>query len=97
MTELSEAKSTCLLCKELQPALPRNTAEAETRETTDESEGRVDLAETTIQTDVEMVTEEHTDLLEVTQGQTDTSEMGQTEATTNTETSMDLGNYSGEF
>lgn len=51
----------------------------------------------TIQTDVEMVTEEHTDLLEVTPGQTDTSAMGQTEATTNTETPMDLGNScSGE-
>lgn len=97
-TELSEAKCTCLLCKEQQPVLPQNTAEAETRETTDESEGRVDLAEMTIQTDVEMVTEEHTGLLEVTPDQTDTSEMGQTEATTNTETPVDLGNsYSGEI
>lgn len=51
----------------------------------------------TIQTDVEMVTEEHTDLSEVTPGRTDTSEMGQAEATINTETPMDLGNsYSGE-
>lgn len=45
----------------------------------------------TIQTDVEMVTEEHTDLSEVTPGRTDTSEMGQAEAT-NAETPMDLGN-----
>lgn len=87
----------CLLCKEQQPVLQQNAAEAQTREGGEESEGRVDLAEMTIQTDVEMVTEEHTDLSEVTPGPTDTSEMGQAEATTNTETPMDLGNsYSGE-
>lgn len=58
-----------------------------------ESEGQVDLAEMTIQADVEMGTEEHTNLLEVTPGQTDTSEMGQAEeTTTNTETPINLGN-----
>lgn len=88
MSELLEAKCTCLLCKEQQSAPPRNAAE--TRETTEESEGRVDLAEMTIQTDVELVTEEHMDLSDVTPCQT--SEMGQAEATTNTEAPMDLGN-----
>lgn len=94
MTELTEATCTCLLCKEQQSVLSRNAPES--RETIEEGEGVVNLAEKTIQADVEMVTEEHTDLLEATPGQT--SAMGQAEATTNTETPMDLGNYySGEI
>lgn len=90
--ELSEAKCTCLLCKEQQPVTQPNKTETQTREAAEENEGQVDLIEMTIQTDVDMVTEEHTDLLETTPGQRDTSEIGQAEATTNTETSMDLGN-----
>lgn len=90
--ELSEAKCTCLLCKEQQPVTQPNKAETQTREAAEESEGQVDLIEMTIPTDVDMVTEEHTDLSETTPGQRDTSEMGQAEATTNTEISMDLGN-----
>lgn len=87
--ELPEAKCICLLCKEdTQPY----TAEIQTREAAEETEGHVDLVEMKIQTDADKVTEEHTDLSEVTPGQIrSTSEMGQAEATTDKETPMDLG------
>lgn len=91
--ELPEAKCICLLCKEdqQQPVTQPPTAEIQTREASEETEGHVDLVETTIQTDADMVTEEHTDLSEVTPGQRGTLEMGQAEATTDKETPMDLG------
>ncbi|XP_023280928.1 histone-lysine N-methyltransferase 2D isoform X2 [Seriola lalandi dorsalis] len=91
--ELPEAKCICLLCKEdhQQPVTQPQATEVETREASEETEGNVDLVEMTIQTDADMVTEEHTGLSEVTPGQIGTSEMGQTEATTDKETTMDLG------
>ncbi len=91
--ELPEAKCICLLCKEdqQQPVTQPHTAEIQTREASEETEGHADLVETTIQTDADMVTEEHTDLSEVTPGQRGTSEMGQAEDSTDKETPMDLG------
>lgn len=89
--ELPEAKCICLLCKEQQPVTQQYTAGIQTREASEETEGQVDLIEMTIQTDADLVTEEHTDLSEVTPGQRCTSEMGQAEATANKETPMDLG------
>lgn len=89
--ELPEAKCICLLCKEQQPVTQLYTAGIQTREASEETEGQVDLIEMTIRTDADLVTEEHTDLSEVTPGQRCTSKMGQTEATANKETPMDLG------
>lgn len=91
--ELPEAKCICLLCKEdqQQPVTQPYTAEIQTREASEETEGHVDLVEMTIQTDAEMVTEEHTNLSEVTPGQRGTSEMGRAQATPDKETPMDLG------
>lgn len=88
--ELPEVKCICLLCKEdqQQPVTQLHTAEIQTREVSEETEGHVDL---TVQTDAVMATEEHTDLSEVTPGQRGTSEIGQTETTTDKETPMDLG------
>ncbi|KAI3357429.1 hypothetical protein L3Q82_015860, partial [Scortum barcoo] len=90
--ELPEAKCICLLCKEdqQQPVTQLHTAEIQIREASEETEGHMDLVETTIQTDADM-TEEHTDLAEVTPGQRGTPEMGQAEVTTNVETPMELG------
>ncbi|XP_074500471.1 histone-lysine N-methyltransferase 2D isoform X1 [Sebastes fasciatus] len=91
--ELPEARCICRLCKEdqQQPVTQPFTAEVQTREASEETEGQADLVEMTIQTDADMVTEEHTDLSEVTPGQKGTSEIGQPEATTDKETPMDLG------
>ncbi|KAM9350418.1 histone-lysine N-methyltransferase 2D [Symphorus nematophorus] len=89
--ELPEAKCICLLCKEQQPVTQLYTAEIQTREASEETEGHADLVEMTIQTDAEMVTEQHTDLSEVTPGQRGTSEMGQAKGTTDKETPMELG------
>ncbi|XP_044068115.1 histone-lysine N-methyltransferase 2D isoform X2 [Siniperca chuatsi] len=91
--ELLVAKCICLLCKknQQQPVIQPHTAAIKTREASEKTEGHVDLVETTIQMDADMVTEEHTDLSEVTKGQRVTSEIGQTEATTDKETPMDLG------
>lgn len=89
--ELPEAKCICLLCKEQQPVTQPYTGEIQTRETSEDSEGHADLVEMTIQTDADMVTEEHTNLSEVTQGQKGSSEIGQAEATTDKETPMELG------
>lgn len=85
--ELPEAKCICRLCKEgqLQPFTKSYTAEIQTREET------VDLVEATIQTDADMVTEEHTDLSEPAPGQKGASEKVQDEATTDKETPMVLG------
>lgn len=80
-----------MLCKEQQPVTQPYIAEVQTREASEETEGHVDLVEMTIQTDADMVTEEHTDLSEVATGQKGTAEMGQAEATTDKETPMDLG------
>lgn len=93
MGELPEAKCICVLCKEQQPATQPYTAEIQTREASEETEGHVDLVEMTIQTDADMVTEEHTDLSEVTTGQKGTLEMDQVEAKTDKETPMDLGKF----
>lgn len=86
--ELPEAKCICRLCKEgqLQPVTKSYTAEIQTREASEET---VDLVEATIQTDADMVTEEHTDLSELAPGQKGAS--GQDEATTDKETPMVLG------
>ncbi|XP_068589687.1 histone-lysine N-methyltransferase 2D isoform X4 [Cebidichthys violaceus] len=91
--ELSEAKCICRLCKEdeQQPVTQPYTVEIQTREASEETEGHVHLVEMTIQTDADMVTEEHTDLSEVTPGQKDASEMVQAEAIIDKETPMDLG------
>ena len=91
--ELPEAKCICLLCKvEHQQTITQpHTTEIQTREASEETEGRVDSVETTIQTDTDVVTEEQEGLVEVTPGQIGKSEMGQGEATTDTETPMDLG------
>ena len=87
--EPPEAKCICRLCKEdqqQQPVTQPYTAEIQTREASEETEGHVDLVEMTIQTDADMVTEEHTDLSEETPGQKGTAESGQAE-----ETPMELG------
>lgn len=90
--DFPEAKCICLLCKEeQQPVTQLYKAGIQTREASEETEGQVNLIEMTIQTDENLVTEQHTDLSEATPGQRCTSEMGQTEATANKETSMDLG------
>lgn len=91
--ELSEAKCICRLCKEdeQQPVAQPYTAEIQTREASEETEGRVNLVEMTIQTDADMVTEEHTDLPEVTPGPKDASETVQAEAITDKEAPMGLG------
>ncbi|TNN82463.1 Histone-lysine N-methyltransferase 2D [Liparis tanakae] len=91
--ELSEAKCICRLCKEdeQQPVAPPHTAEIQTREASEETEGRGNLVEMTIQTDADMVAEEHTDLPEVTPGQKDASETVQAEATTEKEAPMGSG------
>lgn len=90
--DFPEAKCICLLCKEeQQPVTQLYKAGIQTREASEETEGQVNLIEMTIQTDENLVTEEHTDLSEATPGQRCTSEMGQAEATANKETSMDLG------
>ena len=93
--ELPEAKCICLLCKEdhhqLQPATHAYTAETQTREASEDTEGHVHLVEMTIQTDADMMTEEQKDLSEVTSRQKGTSVMGQAEATVDKETPMELG------
>ncbi|XP_068454333.1 histone-lysine N-methyltransferase 2D isoform X3 [Clinocottus analis] len=91
--EHSETKCICRLCKEdeQQPVTQPNTAEIQTREASEETEGIVNLVETTIQTDVDMVTEEHKDLSEVTPGQKDSPEMVQAQAITDKEAPMGLG------
>ncbi|XP_035512783.1 histone-lysine N-methyltransferase 2D isoform X2 [Morone saxatilis] len=89
--ELPEAKCICLLCKDQQPVTQPYTAEIQTRGASEKTEGHVDLVEMTIQTDADMVTEEHKDLSEVTPVQRGTSEIGQVETTTDKETPMDLG------
>lgn len=91
--ELPEAKCICLLCKQQQPVTQPYTAEIQTREASEETERHMELVEMTVQTDADMATEEHTDLSEETPEQRGTSERGQaaTTATTDKETSMDLG------
>nr|XP_040048792.1 histone-lysine N-methyltransferase 2D isoform X2 [Gasterosteus aculeatus aculeatus] len=91
--ELSEAKCICQLCKEgeQQPATQPHATEIQTREASEETEGHVTLVEMTIQTDADMVTEEHTELSGVTSRQKDSSEMVQAEAITDKETPMELG------
>nr|XP_046251817.1 histone-lysine N-methyltransferase 2D isoform X2 [Scatophagus argus] len=89
--ELPEAKCICLLCKEQQPVTQPYTAEIQTREASEESEGHVEMVEMTIQTNADIVTKEHTDLSEVPPGQRDASEMGQAEATKETLMELDLG------
>ncbi|XP_034445439.1 histone-lysine N-methyltransferase 2D isoform X14 [Hippoglossus hippoglossus] len=90
--ELPEAKCICLLCKvdHQQSITQPHTTEIQTREASEETED-VDSVETTIQTDADVVTEEQKGLVEVTPGQMGKSELGQGEATTDTETPMDLG------
>ncbi|KAM3617670.1 uncharacterized protein V6R79_009414 [Siganus canaliculatus] len=88
---LPEAKCICILCKkqqQQQPVTQPCTAETQTREACEETEGHVDLVEMTIQTDADVVSEEHT---EVTSGQRGLLETGHTEATADEETPMDLG------
>lgn len=90
--ELPEAKCICLLCKEnqqQQPATQTYTAEIQTREASEETEGH--LVEMTIQTDADTMTEEQTDLSEVTPRQRGTSVTVQDEATVDKETPMELG------
>ncbi|XP_026223798.1 histone-lysine N-methyltransferase 2D isoform X3 [Anabas testudineus] len=91
--ELQEAKRICLLCKEdqVQPVCQPHTVEIQTREASEETEGRMNLVEMTIQTDADMVTEAQTELSEVALGQRGTSPMVQAEALTDKETPMDLG------
>lgn len=89
--ELPEDKCICLLCKEQQPVTQPHTAEIQTREASEETEGRVDLIETTIQTDAAMTPEEHIDVPEVTPRHKDLAKMGQVEASGNKDTPMDLG------
>ncbi|XP_041655057.1 histone-lysine N-methyltransferase 2D isoform X2 [Cheilinus undulatus] len=85
-----EAKLICLLCKEdqQQPVTQPYTAEIQTREASEETVGHVDLVEMTIQTDADMVTEEHT-VLSHTKGQRGTSELDPGED--KTDSPMDLG------
>ncbi|XP_023139493.2 histone-lysine N-methyltransferase 2D isoform X1 [Amphiprion ocellaris] len=85
-----EAKYICLLCKEdqQQPTVQPNTAETQTREASEDTEGQVKLMEMTIQMDADMVAEEQTDLSDGTPGQT---EICQAECTAEQETPMDLG------
>ncbi|XP_020490682.2 histone-lysine N-methyltransferase 2D isoform X2 [Labrus bergylta] len=89
--ELPEAKCICLLCKEYQqqqqPITQPHTAVKQTREAPEETVGHVDM---TIQSDADMVTEEHTDL-SLTEGQRSTSELDPGEAETDKESPMDLG------
>lgn len=89
--ELPEDKCICLLCKEQQPVTQPHTAEIQTRETSEETEGQVDLIEMTIQADAAMTTEEHIDVPEVTPRHKDLAESGQVEASGNKDTPMDLG------
>lgn len=91
--ELQEAKRICLLCKEdqVQPVCQPHTVEIQTREASEETEGRMNLVEMTIQTDADMVTEAQTELSEMALGQRGTSPMVQAEALTDKETPMDLG------
>ena len=91
--ELPEDKCICLLCKvdHQQSITQPHTTEIQTREASEETEARVDSVETTIQTDADVVTDEQKDLVEVTPEKMGKSEMGQGEATTDTETPMDLG------
>lgn len=91
--ELPEDKCICLLCKERQPVTQPHTAEIQTRESSEETEGQVDLIEMTIQTDAAMTTEEHKVVPEVTPRLKDLAEMGQVEASGNKDTPMDLGKY----
>lgn len=91
LKELPEDKCICLLCKEQQPVTQPHTAEIQTREASEETEGRVDLIEMTIQTDAAMTTEEHIDVPEVTSRHKDLEERGQVEASGNKDTPMDLG------
>ncbi|XP_053706506.1 histone-lysine N-methyltransferase 2D isoform X2 [Synchiropus splendidus] len=84
--ELPESKCVCLLCHEdrLQQ-LGRQTKEA-----SEETEGQVHLVEMIIQTDADMISEEHRDLTDVTLSQKDSSDTppaGEEEK----ETQMELG------
>lgn len=87
--ELPEDKCICLLCKEQQPE--SHTAEIQTRDASEETEGQVDLIEMTIQADAAMTPEEHIDAPEVTPRHKDLAEMAQVEASGNKDTPMDLG------
>lgn len=92
--ELPEAKCICLLCKEdhqQPPATQAYTAELQTREASEESEGHVHFVETTIQSGADMMTEERTDISEVTPSERGTSVMGQAEATVDKKPPMELG------
>lgn len=63
--ELPETKCICLLCKEdhqQQPVCQAHTAETQTREASEVTDGH--LVEMTIQTDADMTTEDQTDLSE---------------------------------
>ncbi|XP_034028297.1 histone-lysine N-methyltransferase 2D [Thalassophryne amazonica] len=90
--ELPEHKYICLICKEDQQQLVTQpcTTETQTKESSKEASGQIDLAEMTIQTVAEMVTEEQTDLSEVTSRERSTVEMGQAQAIAE-QTPMDLG------
>lgn len=89
--ELSEDKCICLHCKEQLPVTQPHTAEIQTREAPEDTAGQVDLIEMTIQTDAAMTTEEHMDVPEVTPRHKGLAETDQIEASSNTETPMDLG------
>ncbi|XP_019751164.1 histone-lysine N-methyltransferase 2D isoform X5 [Hippocampus comes] len=90
--EIPEVKSICLLCKEVrhqQERLPEaHTAQTQTSEVADETEGQIHLVEMTIQTEADMMTEKPVDVI---QGQGGTSKMGLAAATAEEATPMDLG------
>ncbi|CAJ1085207.1 LOW QUALITY PROTEIN: histone-lysine N-methyltransferase 2D [Xyrichtys novacula] len=89
--EHPEAKCICLLCKEdQQQPVTQPYSEIKTREVSEETVGHVNLVEMTIQTDADLVTEEHTDLTH-TPRQRGKSELDPGEATADRESSMDLG------
>ncbi|XP_077428838.1 histone-lysine N-methyltransferase 2D isoform X2 [Vanacampus margaritifer] len=90
--ELPELKSICLLCKEDRRHQERlteaHTAETQTAEVADETDGQIQLVEMTIQTEAETTTEEQTNVIK---GQGGTSDMGLVDAPAEEQTPMDLG------